>query len=228
MKNSNQLQRWIRVACFVAFSFVVQTAGVFVRADDAPELLNCQQYVSNVGRKLEFYFTVEYAAPTDGSPSPFEVARYQEDRADIKSVDDLLVHLKKTLKDIEIVQDPCHPEILHLVDAKASRDASYPLQSRLTLRYSGVLAELPEAIGVCVPRVGTQRSGFHWTESDNDTVTKVNLSVGMPQTVRQILTDAVPTPYSARPGGRMLWKSTYTSVGTQGRFGVRYPYPGKD
>lgn len=207
--------------------------GGYSKAGDNPvaiQLTTAEGYLSSVGGKLEFYITKEFprqgGLPSEVPPqvSAFWINRYRENSSDIASVDELVVHLRKTLVDITVVRNRCNPKVIHLIDNAALNEKQYPMDQRIVFCFKGVLSEVPDAIRKCVPRISSWHSGDN-TRTDSDWVSQVQCRICQPQTVRDILTNAVPQPYSKRPAGRVLWESLYQGTVKDGAFFVRFPYP---
>jgi hypothetical protein len=141
-----------------------------------------------VGEQFHCWFTIERAStPTS---STLELARFKIDY-DIESIDALQEVMQAQLDGAVIRKNPKHPRVLHVIDAALAKDPNYALDKPATLKYSGVVGELPDKIGEVVPTVQTRRGGFGGIDMINDRFTRVKVDA-KEMSVRNIFTNAVP------------------------------------
>lgn len=140
-----------------------------------------------VGEQFHCWFTIERAS-TPTSKTLLR-ARFKIDY-DIESIDVLREVMQAQLDGSVIRKDPKHPRVLHVIDAALAKDPDYAMDKPATLKYSGVVGELPDKIGEVVPTIAMRRGGFGGIDMINDRLTRVEVDA-KEVSVRDILTNAV-------------------------------------
>lgn len=143
--------------------------------------------LSDLGLRFECWFTIERTG--GAKPRTLEAARFRIDD-EVKSLEALEKAIESQLKAAEVKVDPRHPRVLHVIERSLTKDKNYGMDRSATLKYSGVLADLPASVGKVIPGIDMRRGGSN-LDAYNDHVTQVEIDA-KEKPVRDILTDAVP------------------------------------
>ena len=155
-------------------------------------------YLYRTADRLDCYYTIEREADRRRFLSAFFYLHAPT--TDAASIDEWVRQLN-ALKGIEAVRDAQRPQVVHLIETSLLEEKSYPLQQRVGGSFSGVLMDLPDALGRLTPGVVSLRGGpigGLGISGDYDTKAEIQFE---DQTVRRVLTDAVPLEGYFR----MLW-----------------------
>lgn len=168
-------------------------------AQDDQRMVSVADYLSEVGDRCSCHFTLEYLEGTKERPSPFQAAVPALADADAPTIDLLISFLQERLVGFDVFANEHRPNVFHVIESTLAGDSDYALTRKVSLRYSGVLAGLPAAIGRHVPEIRGRTGGGNLDFFD-DTQTQATIEV-TEVSVRDILTMAVPLDdYS-----RVLW-----------------------
>lgn len=143
--------------------------------------------LTDLGLRFDCWFTIERTS----TPTSRTLARARfEIGAEVKSREALLGALKRQLQGAVIEVDPAHPQVFHVIENSLAEDPDYAMDKPATMKFSGVLADLPEKIGDVVPGIDMRRGGGN-SDAFNDHSTRAELEATN-KPVRDILTHAVP------------------------------------
>jgi hypothetical protein len=179
----------------VAVSILAVNAAVAdeYRSDQTP----FTDFLFAAGEKLDCYFTLETWELWNDHPSCFKDVEIRDDK--LASIDALVAKLKHEIPGITVTRDPANGRILHLIDGSLLKESHYVLEKQASIDFTGPLEDLPNELGKgmwwAVAR--SERAGCDF---QNDIVSMVKVHFER-QSIRQILTDAVPL----RKYGRILW-----------------------
>jgi hypothetical protein len=204
-----------RLATGIVLAVLALAAPRLAQADDEhwgfpDEIeLDRQQSFTLLGVKYDCYFTVEEFGKEASFPSRVQGMKVKG-LHNIASRADLVKALNEQLKDVEVYADPDLPAVIRLVTKGRDRLPNYELERKLSLSFSGTIAELLGAVHKA--GMGVQQAGFPVAPGIRglDGITKVKLEAkDLP--VRRLLTDYVPlSDYH-----RLIWSArSYPKDGT--------------
>ncbi|MGI8979505.1 MAG: hypothetical protein ACR2FY_09790 [Pirellulaceae bacterium] len=182
--------------------------------------LNAMESLDNrlegLGEQFNCWFTIERR----GNPTERTLASMRVNvGTQAKSRESLVDALKSELNDALIFVDALHPQVVHIVDNSLEKVGTYSMVQKTTVKFEGVLADLPVKIGESIKGIDTRRGGSN-TDAYNDHVTKVRIEAKA-KSVREILTDAVPIEkYS-----RVLWVAETFQEGEQTKTWIQFTGP---
>lgn len=170
-----------------------------------------KSYLQAMGTKLNCYFTLER-----DNKGPHKISDFRkhssldgatiDDNEQITKVDELISALKKDLPqaDISIARHAGDDVIVvHIADISLMTMPNYVLSRKLSIKYSGFLHSLPDALGSRLENRVSSPETMELGEmmrGDRDGQTKVSVNYDN-KVVRDTLTDAVPKLQD----NRILW-----------------------
>jgi hypothetical protein len=151
------------------------------------------------GVENDCYFTLEYLG-RNNLVWPVLNNLHIVDYGSIPSLQNLLIKLRNDLKRFHVVQSICNPSVIRIIDHRLVGCPRYALNKRATIRFSGLLQDLPDELG---PLLGGSVNGRFRDFNPlypEDLVTKAKINAKKAP-VRMLLTEHVPlSSYS-----RVLW-----------------------
>ena len=173
--------------------------------------VSMNDYLLKMGKKLDCFFTIER-----DDRGPHRLTNFRKlsllstahinDNQQITSVEGLTIKLKKIFPKAEFSTSKHAGDnalVLHITDASLMESQNYVLNQKLSIKYSGSLKDLSDAIGLKLQnRIGSPQT-FTLQElarGDSDSTTKITVQCEN-KTIRDTLTDAVPKSQD----NRILW-----------------------
>ena len=173
--------------------------------------VSLSDYLRTMGKKLDCYFTIErddrgpHRLTNFRKESSLSTAKIS-DNEQITSVEKLTMKLKKIFPKAEFLTSKHagdHALVLHITDASLMESQNYVLNQKLSIKYSGLLQGLPDAIGTKLenfigpPQTVTTEDLM---KGNLDQQTRIGINVDN-KAIRDTLTDAVPKLQD----NRILW-----------------------
>jgi hypothetical protein len=147
-----------------------------------------ERYLYGAFHDLGYSFTIEIKVREPDDPKYESV--YIVDDEVVDSVDAVIAKASKNLKDFSFVKNKRNPRIIHVIDNDLRKLPNYPLDQKMSLKFSGIAADLSRSIHKRFPTLVPRTSGdIHKAFDDN--VTKIECDA-KDEIVRDILTDCVP------------------------------------
>ena len=161
--------------------------------DAPPSIATLGDYLGQMALRLKFHYTIEDRRDAQGAPS--DVLMTDVHRFDLATpvaiLDDLIVRANDHLRGVRLVRSRRVPEVVHVIAQPAGTSES-ALDRRVTIDYSGPLNRLPSRLGSLVDgQIQAQSAHSLRDLSWGDLTTEVRI-VAKEESVRDILTRAVP------------------------------------
>jgi hypothetical protein len=190
---------WRTLICATLVMLVELTSGLTLAAEDAdlPKTLDWQGYLAFVGRKCDLQFTIERVANADEPRAEFKA------EADFSSADDFVKKVSPRLHWLSFMPDEKHKLVIHVIDKRLLPVKNYPLEKVVDVEFAGAPADLSRYLRRQVPNIGPKTSGDPRQVFD-DSFTEVAIAAKA-QSIRRVLTDAVPLNYY----GPILWRAEF-------------------
>ena len=102
-------------------------------------------YLNSEVHTLNAYYTIEYYEANGPALAPLGSA--QIGPKPVSNVVQLVTYLRKQLPQAEVSIDSIHPKVIRIIDKNLTSKEDYGLNKPVILSYSGLLCDLPKAIG---------------------------------------------------------------------------------
>ncbi len=166
------------------------TKGYFIGPNQAASRLPYFLYLSEVGEKLDCYFTFE-----TNNTQPLERSGSFIVPGDDGTIDGVVAKLNKEFKRFRAVRDNAYPSVIHLTDVTLTAVNDYGLDRTVTVNYQGTIDGFLAQLHQLLPAVGNVRKSAHDGEGlklkeFSDTTTRVMVDA-RDLSLRQVLTSVV-------------------------------------
>lgn len=173
-----------------------------VQEEVLPGKVLLNDYLEVAGENLDCHFTIEKFYPLLDEPSLLDKV-YLTKGQTLKSTENLVEYLKKSLPGITVKRNKNHKNVIHIAEPLPKGYTGYVLDKRVGITFSGYLQDLPEELskqsGGAIRAVS---GGSFPVGRAGDFITRVKFQE-KDKSIRDILTDHVPL----REYSRILWKS---------------------
>ena len=178
-----------------------------------------QEFLTNVGVRLDCYFTIETF-----SKSPLKIASLNiadvNIKPDVTTRDLLIAKLRKELPGTMIVHKEDRPAIIHIIAEPLHRMEGYSLNRVCDVVFTGTPRGLVEKLGTLLDGLGPRTSGGFSGVTIDDAATPISVRA-QNRPVREVLTDCIPLSAYYR----LLWIADTTLAAGHPRTTVTYRCP---
>jgi hypothetical protein len=159
------------------------------------EPISVEEYLAEMGEKLDCFFTIEDDLDPEGALPWIRYIDIVPD-GDIDTIDALVEWLDERLEGVIAARSLKHPRVVHLI-AESLVEDGYVMDEQVDTVFSGCISMLPYHLGTILNWRINQPSGRPMPGIFGDFETGVAVDAKQ-ETVRDVLTDAVPFDYYCR------------------------------
>lgn len=151
------------------------------------ERIPIEQYLSKAAIALDCYFTIEGDSSKLQKQTVFATAYVSNDSSPT-SLRALIQKLKIELPSVVVKQNEKNPAVINLIESADDSVNKLPLSWKVSLRFSGVLMELPSALSQKTSTIILSKNSNISTQMYEGVFTNVNF-VATNESVRNVLTN---------------------------------------